>query len=296
MRSTPPYITPDPTSAVLGPWMLDEAPLPELDDTWDPSTDLTIRRSVDIDASAIRRDSGLPGDTPLALAVTWRSMPSHLSGAALRIAPLEPGEQVIEVVLPGERIGGTLTIRTTITLAEDVRTAGPGVAHAAGSVLIEESQDVVLQGDAGRFPVTVEDFAECPWDTDASWHLTLGEELRAPFIASCWLSINSRDRELVDAITSRERSERELALIDETFHAVTMLMIEAGELAERTYRLADGEWPAETLGSVLVRYVDPARQAVREDVAGLPSLTELTQEASRRDGLARRMGLGRSFS
>lgn len=296
MHKTPPFVLPAPSTIKLEPWRRDNAPLPELDEAWDPSTNLVIQRAVTIDVESLLDGALLPQGTPLALAVTWRSAPSQMGDLAARVSPIETGPMRIQAVLPGNRIGGRLAIRTTISLARDIEDARPGVAHRAGSVLFEDEASIILEGDTGRFPVTVEDFAECAWDTDASWHLTFGDDLRAPFLAACWLSINARDTQLVAAIQAAEQDDRQTAILEQTFHEVAALMIEAAELAERTLGISTEEYPPETLGAVLASFIDPNTDRSSDDVGGLPDLMTLCYDASRRSGTARRLGFGRSFA
>ncbi|WP_147680696.1 hypothetical protein [Actinomyces ruminicola] len=251
---------------------------------------------IEIDLEELLSSSRLPRSTPLTVAVTWRSMPSYMCGTVARVSLATSGRHVIKAVLPGEQVGGNMTIRTTVSLAADLAGLPPGVACRAGSVLIEDAVSVILEGSGSRFPVTVEDFSECAWDSDASWHLSIvDEDLRSPFLTSCWLSINSRDRELVEAITAQRPDGRQEALLEEVFHNVTILMLEAGEVGEKMFLLSQQSWPPGTLGAVLASHVDPAMRSDYSDLGELTSLSMLASEASRRDGTARRMGMGRPF-
>lgn len=289
-RDAKPYFQVSPDRINFGPWQRFDGHewvvLGEAVDGWDSETDVVVRRSVVADWGTLRGEVGLPPGFPLKLSCAWRSSSSQAREAISGVLIPRDGAVLLEGVLVGARAGGTLTLTTSLTTAEDWAAAPPAVARWAGSVLVEDSARVSLEGDGSQFPIAVVDFAHTALHPDSSWHLSWTGELAAPFLGSMLLSINSRDSELVSALSETRPDAVQRSLLDALHHEVAMLMLELAVEAEAHDDLLDVTWPAESGGEVL----QDLRRAVSSEAAP-------TDPRERRTWLAgvTRAGNGRAF-
>ena len=292
MPDVRPYLVPDAGDVVFRPWRLedDDSPLPADLEGWDPETSLVLTRRVEIDIAEVRRRTRLPDDVPLMVVAGWRSSSSGMRGRAGVLHDVRDGEGTLTARLPGDRVGGTVTVRTTLVVGQSW--VGPkGTPRHAGSVLAEDKVDVALEDRAGMFPIEVVDFATSRLHPKASWHLTLQPEMEKPFLGACWLSLNSRDSELIEAVSAKKPNARQDAVLAEMHHGVAQLMIEAAEMADDAFDLAHGEWPVDSVGDVLSRYIK-GRSGER---AGAVTLADVADRHADRAGRSRQMGFGRAF-
>ncbi|SMQ73136.1 hypothetical protein SAMN06295909_3121 [Plantibacter sp. VKM Ac-1784] len=269
------------------PWALAGKVLPDFLEGWDPQTDLELSCAIAVEVDEFLTMARLPADTRLRLTVSWSSSTSGMSDWVyledLRRA------QTVDALLPGERIGGTVVLRTTITLAEDRQPMGPGEVHRAGSVLWERLQSVRLHGEGSMFPIGVADFAGTPYGANASWYLQTSEDLSAPFLGTFLLLVNSRDEALIAAINQKKTSPLGQQLLSNLEAGVAMIMI---ELALGHEGADLGSYSDDSVGSVLSRYLTMAHEegltsAVRADDPGrFRSLAE---------SIVRAHGYGRTF-
>lgn len=257
-----PYLIPDPGTVMMTPWQWAvhdtwEFLPPELPD-WEPSQQLHLRRSVHIDPIRLPEETRLATGALLGLTVSWISSTTAMRGAAPTV-PLDPsGTTRLDVTLPGDRIGGTLELRTTLTLLA-TSPSPVGVAHLPGSVLIEDRHRLVLDHGSDRFPVQEIDFAATRLDPYASWHLETTTDLDVPFLGSFLLLLNTRDTELIAAVTRGRKDARQEALVEELEHGVAALLLELAthlriELTERD------DWLAGTVGDALTRVLSQAER------------------------------------
>ncbi|MEV0135415.1 hypothetical protein AB0H83_44075 [Dactylosporangium sp. NPDC050688] len=186
-------------------WTLDpgteiEQALPESLSDWDYHRDVKLSRHITIDLPAARRDAGLGDEVDLAVSVRWSAVPSHLRGAVAWV-PVKTDASAInlEVVLPGERLGGVVRLETMIVLANRgaERTA---VAHRPGSSLWDDAVDIRLQGDAPLFPLAVIPFSRSALPEAAGWFLELGADLHASALGSIQLLVNQENPDVVAAV------------------------------------------------------------------------------------------------
>ncbi|MGH4001837.1 MAG: hypothetical protein ACRDTJ_30740, partial [Pseudonocardiaceae bacterium] len=242
-------------------------PLPPDVPDWEPTQPLHLRRSVQIDLTRLTEETRLDPDARLALTVSWISSTTAMRGAASPVSLDPTGATTLDVTLPGDRIGGTLDVRTTLTLLAPTSMSSVGVAQLPGSVLLEDRHRLVLDHGTDRFPVHEIDFAATRLDPHASWHLETTTELNAPFLGSFLLLLNKRDTELTAAVVGGRKNPRQEAIVDELEHGVAALLLELAahlriELAERD------DWLAGTVGDTLARVL---RQAERTGAVPPPT-------------------------
>jgi hypothetical protein len=267
-------------------------PLPQDMPDWEPSQPLHLRRTVQIDLTRLIEEIRLDPAARLALTVSWISSTTAMRRAAPPF-PLDPtGATTLDVTLPGDRIGGTLDVRTTLTLLRATSRSSVGVAQIPGSVLLEDRHRLVLDHGTDRFPVHQIDFAATRLDPHASWHLETTTDLNAPFLGSFLLLLNKRDTELTAAVARGRKDPRQEALVDELEHGVAALLLELAahlraELAERD------DWPAGTVGDTLTGVL---RQAERTGtVAALTGPHVLAHTRTRISAAVRAAGHGRQL-
>jgi hypothetical protein len=202
------------------------------------------------------------------------------------------GTTLIEAHLAGDRIGGTLTLHTTLALAQTSGDSRPGAPRLAGSVLIGDSAKLMLGDTASGFPVATIDFAATRLDPHASWHLETTTDLFAPFLGGFLLLINARDTELVRATKAERPDRRQEALVDELDNGVTALLVELA--AHHRVELADtDEWPPGSVGETLSRML--ARAEAEAPIHAPTGPDDLAAIRTRAAGVARALGLGRRF-
>ena len=285
-----PYVVPSREAATFRGWVTgdDDIPLPTELVGWDPQTDLAARQVVTVDLDRFVGEAGIPSTARLSLNASWLSASTGMRGV---LASMDLGQQqVVEVLLPGNKISGSVLLRTTITLAEDQPSVA-GIARLAGSVLAEHSQSVAVEGQSEMFPVSVADLSHTSFGSYASWHLQTSTDLDAPFMGAFLLVLNKRDQELTGAVNTTRRTPRQDSLLEQLEGDVAALMVElAIKLAAD---IQGGAWPAGSVGHVLDRYL---RVAERYKVGKSDGAEEIADFRARVASAVREDGAGRMFS
>ncbi|TDN43351.1 hypothetical protein EDF64_10821 [Curtobacterium flaccumfaciens] len=291
-----PFRVPSSESWRVGEWQLLRdgiwQALPDVLEDWDADTDLQIRQLIDVDREVIVGQSALQLGAALVVTASWSSSSSQMTDLIDRV-PVTDRIVTIEATLPAGRIGGVLTITTSLALAESGSAGAVASPKEPGSVLLDSTATVALQGDGAMFPVAVIDFAATPFDVDSSWVLEVSSDLEAPFLGVFQLLINERDEELVRAITrpSADASDRQLVFALE--EGVAGILAEAA-LAVRDELRDDGGWDAGTVGAVLVSMLDDVeRRGLSLPGSGPEAASDFR---SRLSGVVRSLGYGRSFT
>lgn len=293
MADVLPYLVPSGQVVQFSPWTTEDgALLPDVWEGWDANSTVRLHRTVSVDREGLLASAMIPADVGLRVVASWNSSTSQMTmpAGSCNVASSEPLR--LEAVLPGNQIGGRVTVTTSLVVADDW-VAPPGAAGEAGAVLFQDSTRTAIEGDAGGFPIEVVDFGPTTWDRDASWHLTLDSNLALPFLGAVWLSVNLRDKELIDAISAEKPRPRQGALLESMYADVADQLLEAAQAAERTQGLLGETWPPESLGEVLKTTLINAGL----DIPDVPELVgEASEQRTRRQGAIRRIGIGRTFS
>lgn len=286
-----PHLLADPAAVRFDRWSIESEngweELPPTLADWDYHTNLRLRGEIDVDLSLLRTSTALTATTPLRVSVSWRSRDGRIGSTAL-LAPVEDdGQHVLDVVLPGRRLGPEIDLAVRIVLADRNRDPLPGAPRLAGSAIWEHVTRLGLVGDGARFPVMVIDFADSRLDPDASWVLDLPTDLGSPVLGRLALLINSRDSQLVNAAAGRGRQSA--SVLDQLFEQVGVQLLDHA-VAHAT-ELLDDEWEPGTLGATLMAL------AARSE-GGLSELVQLREQRpsayrARLVGEARRNGVGR---
>jgi hypothetical protein len=266
--------------------------LPDAIEGWDSGTDLWLTRTVTVDHPKLRSETQLPNEVGLVVTTTWTSSTSRMSEATAPITVADSRPVTVQALVPGDRIGGVLDIRTTLATASAPRTLIPGVAHSPGSILAENKRQVALEGTLSMFPVHGIDFGHTNLHPDASWHLESSADLHAPFLGAFRLLLNRLDSELMKAVERGAKSSRQQALVDELAHGVGVLLLELA-LAHREDLDDRDVWPPESVGDVLSRMLERAVTGAGIPVAVGPQDLPLLRTAVA--GAVRAAGQGRKF-
>ena len=291
-----PYFVPSIQSWKMPEWQmrtLDEwTELPEWIEGWDPDTDLLLRMVAEVDSDRIRAECHLPSAAPLILTVSWISSSSLMTGTVFS-RELLSSPSVVEIELPAKEIGGTVTIITTVSVRDDNDLASPGAARFAGSILLRHETRVAVEGAGAMFPVAIVDFATTPFDTSSSSKLEVTEDLEAPFLGGFQLLLNSRDVDLVKAVTSGATDPRSVLLVEDLEAGVASLLTELA-LGLGDELAAGSEWDPDSVGNVLTRFLDGAKSTGLETI---PYGAEATAAfRSKLNGVVRALSMGRAFA
>jgi hypothetical protein len=236
------------------------ASLPE----WDYQANLCLRRKLSLDPTACRAAAGLSGEAPLAISVRWSSVPSLLRGSATWL-PIrdDTHDYVIDINIPGERVGGVVTLETMVVLAAPVE-AKPAVAHLVGSNLWGDASEIRLQGDAPLFPVALIPFSASSLPTKAAWFVELGADLHATAMGAIQLLVNEDHPTVVTAIgKAGSPNEVDRAVLSALRTDVVRTMLERA-LGDEAFAMTE-TFEKESLGAVLQGLVRTHLSAYLDD-------------------------------
>lgn len=289
MTDVRPYAVPTAPRVTFKGWLSDDnVPLEDWIEGWDPQSDIVLLQTIDLDVQGILADSGLSSDVKLKLTVSCTSTDTGMTEVLQ--TRLASSHQIVQVTLPGGRIGGALKIRTTVSLAARNDDPRSGIVVKAGSILAEHVHVLRLAGDASMFPISVVDFAGTSIGPFASWHLQTSNELDLPFLGTFLLLINERDKELLKAIAAKKPTSTQLALIASVEFEVAEIMLELALISAVDNDLAS--FAPDSIGNVYHRYV---QMASSHGVSPSSLDEDLTHRRSRLSSLARADGFGRRF-
>lgn len=290
-RDVWPFFRAKSTSYEFAPWQLsgtDGALLPEYLEGWDPATDVAIERVVRCDLATIRRDTALGVEVPLLLSVSSVNEQSFMTESLYR-APLEDAQELL-VELPAARLGGSITLKCAIVVGSTDISRPLGCARWAGSVLASHEQRLVLEGSGPMFPLAEVDFAASIYAPEASWALQFPEDLSLPVLGSVLLLVNSRDKELVNALSARKPDIRQTSLLQTLEGQVGSFLV--AQAVERQAEIESEQWPDQSSGALLVRYL---AIATKHGVHRYVSAGDRTAISAALEGAARAEGFGRRF-
>ncbi|MEV0287206.1 hypothetical protein AB0H36_24070 [Kribbella sp. NPDC050820] len=244
-----------------GEWLLvlgeEQIPLPDKLPDWDYQMNLTLRRTVEIDVKSLRVGAGLASSAPVALAVVWTASGSGLRAPGYRMTLLGQDEALceVEVQIPGAELGGRLTLETVAVLDSHNWNSDPVAPRRAGSVLWRDRHDVLLQGDAPQFPISVIDFAKTSFPNDAAWHVQVSGNLFAAAMGGMILLVNERNSAMVHAFRNAARPRAvDRAVLSAVYCDIARTMVEHGLRSEE---LTEGaSYPEGTLGATIISLVE----------------------------------------
>jgi hypothetical protein len=205
----PTYLLPDDEAVLLGPW-LDYGGLEIRDrvEHWDPVTDLELTRAATVDLDAARSQCALGADSAFALIAEWRAPSRTRLGGAGK--PVELGHLTgvvrapVSVKVPGRDAGGRLDLTVRLVLRSCGSDPTPISPRRLGAILWTDTERVMLEGSAARFPTAAVDFGEVPKVPDAAaWYLDWNvADLEHPVMGGLRLLLNRTNPRIVSAVRS----------------------------------------------------------------------------------------------
>lgn len=252
---------------------------------WDPSEDLRFVRTVQLDASALRRDAGLPPDCLLRLGVVWRS-PSTLARGTGTVVDVtgERIDAVLVVEVAGRLLSDALELMTVVVLGE-TQASRPIVAWRAGSILWEEEHTVSL-AQGSRFPLQSIAFRGWQWPAGAIWRLEWDpSDLHAPVLGGLCVYLNA-DHPRHEDLVGPSASPASRAVRSTLYHDVARSLIR-GALDHDEFLSEDVSYPNRSVGQVVRRILRTgfrgySLRQLREEMRQAPAVFE----ARLQDGLS----------
>jgi hypothetical protein len=182
---------------------------------WDSAMDLELERTIALPIGEIWQSCALPADSRLGVSTGWISEATSLRGQSnVEVVSFGNDRQVtVSVNCPGRELGHAVKLRTVIFLLPGLMVRESGIAPSIpGSILWEDVQRVVLEGDGSRFPTEVIDFRHLPGvSPGAAWHLEWDPSaLDLTVSAAIRLYLNSDCPAFVQSITNVNPTEIDL--------------------------------------------------------------------------------------
>ena len=279
----------------MGPWNVQwngsVAPLGSVLDGWASGDDVTISRIVRLDLDEIRTECGISADATLGLSVSWISDSTKIRQRIYLNRSLSNRNE-IEVVLPGDRIGGTVEISTSLIVVASPVMKEKWIAQLPGSILVKDVDKVTLEGEGSMFPMAVVDFDGRVYDSSASWFVETSTDLEANFSATFQVMVNEKDKALVKAIEEDKPSRDQVNILDNMESGVMQVVLELAYTLKNRGDLLDFEYGDGTVGETLWNLIEQTGNRNLDD------MTDPSQIATRSavfQGMARDLSAGRVF-
>lgn len=266
MGDARPYIEAADDAVRAGGWRLvgpeREGPLPDWIATWDMSQTLRVRRQVEVDLDRVFSQTRLPAESRLAVSVIYTS---EFEDEACRVCLDQTGGVVpidLDIELDGVLLGASVTLNTSLVLADHAPHQEGPIAWRRGSVLWQDPRKIRLYGDSSQFPLMEVDFAEFNLDPAAPWFVQVGSDLELPAMGAIVLLLNDRFPLVTEAAREFAADRPELRVIRSALYTdVARTLV---EIALAHDDLSD-EWADDSLGDVLAtliqsRFSDPPHE------------------------------------
>lgn len=258
--TTVPWLTASPSEIEVEVWMTEneDGPqiLPQRLDGWDAAMNLLLNRTVVIQADAVRRECGIAG--PLRLSAVWWCPGTNL-GRPLAIAEILPNDTEITVtlegIIKGEELSERLILRTLLVLPAGTYAEQLLSACRPGSVLWEDSFEIVLEGTASRFPTEIADFSAMNWPAEAGWRLHWEDDaLDAPFGRAVRLYLNETNKAVCITATAARAPEHRVISSVIRFDIARSLLTH-GLCSEEFLQNPSG-WPDDSVAGAISRMLE----------------------------------------
>jgi hypothetical protein len=193
-----PFLTPPLEAISHGGWQLigvdGESALPPELTHWDYQTVLELAAPISVDRQLVTRSCDLDAESGLAMLITAHSdhTRSEMPVAQVDVPMQDMFDLAIQLSLPGERLGGRLTLRSMLVVTEP-RPRSDLAPSKPGSIVWRTAHTTLLQGIGAQFPTDASDFNQSRrHDPKAGWALEVDTtDLDARFMAAARLTMNS---------------------------------------------------------------------------------------------------------
>jgi hypothetical protein len=285
---TPPYLLPEPSAVVAGPWTLAGGEqLPERLVDWDPATDLDLVREVELDIDRLLVEEALGDDARLRLLPMVRSDLTGLRivGAAtdVDLAASGQGTHPISLRVGGETLGGTVTISTRLLWLSGSNPSSLGPTRA-GSELWGDEVRCVLEGEGSRFPVSAVSFSSlATLDPGAAWTLDWDPaRLEDPVLGAVRLLINTDHPRVRDSVASASQ-EPGADVVRSLIHFEVARTLITTALGDEEFVESADSYPEGSVGRTIVDLLrthwDETPAALASRMRGFPRLFEMELQA-----------------
>lgn len=156
----------EPTVIRVSEWQIEGKPVGD-SVPWQPGLDLVLESDFYCDREAATSALGFDPYGSTSVVVEWISDSTRLRENCGRF-PLSENV-TISVTLPGDRIGGTLSLRRRLVTDDAVRSNDSFTPILPGSLLWEDRIDFRTEGGGPQFPVITTSFAGAGLPGNAAW-------------------------------------------------------------------------------------------------------------------------------
>lgn len=196
---------------------------------WHYLSDVAVKWPLSVDLPGIKQDCQLPDDAEIGVVLSWRSDRTNLRSSAFTVPALD-GENLLQAMIPGSTVGGTLTIEVALVLRRPGTEPSPLAPSRPGALLWCKSEQVILEGSGGRFPTIIADFAAegISGDEIGLWYLDIsGSDLQANYTSAITLYINSVNPSIQDVLIAGSARDSQIVkfMMYDVYRQLMMLAI-----------------------------------------------------------------------
>lgn len=279
-----PFLTLDDSAISCTPWVLQveqgaSEVLPRMLNHWDYARDLSLTRSVSVDASESARKLAIdPSILVLNLVVRTGTgagiLPRMFVDTQVHTITVDKRPMEVKVDVAGNGLSKRLFLECTIVLAKEV-SGGPLSPKLPGSKLWRDVLDVSLEGEEPRFPVEALSFSKRfagSQEEHALWYLLWSPfSLQLEFSGGVLLYLNSDNEDFIQRVV-----DRDVLTIRAMVSDVMAQMISAAVAQDGCEELLDG-YEAHTIGHQIDQWLKrafpgQAASAVREMLIHQPAM------------------------
>jgi hypothetical protein len=217
---------------------------------WHYLSNVAVEWPLSVDLPGIKQDCQLPDDAEIGVVLSWRSDRTNLRSSAFTVPALD-GENLLQAMIPGSTVGGTLTIEVALVLRRPGTEPSLLAPSRPGALLWGKSEQVVLEGSGGRFPTITADFAAegIAGDGIGWWYLDVsGSDLQANCTSAITLYINSANPSIQDVLIEGSARDSQIVkfMMYDVYRQLMMVAIGHDEFDDRI------DYDRGSLGDVLV--------------------------------------------
>tara|TARA_B100001063_G_scaffold243481_1_gene274193 strand:+ start:390 stop:1286 length:897 start_codon:yes stop_codon:yes gene_type:complete len=180
-----------------------------LNQKWDPYNYIYLSNKVTINSSKLLASTHLSKEDEFRIIATWFSSGTNLKGAGKEIGfchdfkPLEENHYFdVKLNIDGSHVGEKFIVSLKLCLIN--RNSFSNIsAIQPGSILWEDTNEIILEGQGSLFPMEVCKFPKSY--SNANWYLDVGE-MSAPVSGGLRLYINVEKTDLINNLNSKELS------------------------------------------------------------------------------------------
>jgi hypothetical protein len=143
---------------------------------WHYLTDITVEWDLEVELEGLVKDCGLTTDAHIGATLAWRSERTNLRGSG-HVVDVVTGHNSLTALLRGVDLGRSVSVEARIVLLETDIAAERLAPRRPGSLLWQQTHQVILEGSGGRFPTTTADFSSAglPGGDAGMWYLEIAD-------------------------------------------------------------------------------------------------------------------------